>query len=150
MYSMKCFDIADRQTRHSIYINSQKTHKKSADTVSDLNGSLDNWLWFRRDGPMLAHLSIFWKKYSPSGLDLARSEPVYIWHSFLRIYLCSKGTNKAPLLRRLYHQSAEYINTTKVPSFSEYIMENTFRIGKTSMHTYILPYAFPFSISVHA
>ena len=85
MYSMKCFDIADRQTRHSIYINSQKTHKKSADTVSDLNGSLDNWLWFRRDGPMLAHLSIFWKKYSPSGLDLARSEPVYIWHSFLRI-----------------------------------------------------------------
>ena len=44
MYSMKCFDIADRQTRHSIYINSQKTHKKSADTVSDLNGSLDNWL----------------------------------------------------------------------------------------------------------
>ena len=85
MYYMKCFDIADRQTRHSIYINSQKTHKKSADTVSDLNGSLDNWLWFRRDGPMLAHLSIFWKKYSPSGLDLARSEPVYIWHSFLRI-----------------------------------------------------------------
>ena len=104
------------------------------------------FLWITGCDPQeLAHICQYFVKVFTS--DLAHSEPVHMAFLFTYIYVCS--TNKEPLLR-LYHQSAEYINTTST-SFSEYIMEYTFRIGKTSMHTFChmhfhFPYIHTYSI----